>query len=447
MSSKILVIDDDTAFCVMLKTFLQKKGFDVTNAFNGQEAEEYINKQVFDVVLTDIRLPDSDGLKILKRVKEISLDTQVILMTGYTDIKTAVNSIKTGAFDYVGKPINPDEILHTIGLALTKKSAKENPSVKIKEKKNATSSLSFVKGISSDSLRLHEHIELVAPTNMSVLIIGDSGTGKEYIAQSIHLLSKRAKKPFIAVDCGAIPKDLASSEFFGHIKGSFTGAVNDKTGHFEAANEGTLFLDEVGNLSYEVQVQLLRALQERKIKPVGSNQEIQVDIRVIAATNEDLTEAVKRGDFREDLYHRLNEFSIKAPRLSERKQDIMMFANHFLAQANNDLEKDVEGFDADVTKLFKSYEWPGNLREMKNIIKRSVLLTKSNLIHLEVLPYEMLEASKDEGSLSGYAKADEEQVIRLALEKANFNKSKAAVLLNIDRKTLYNKLKLYNIEL
>ena len=447
MSSKILVIDDDTAFCVMLKTFLQKKGFDVTNAFNGQEAEEYINKQVFDVVLTDIRLPDSDGLKILKQVKEISLDTQVILMTGYTDIKTAVNSIKMGAFDYVGKPINPDEILHTIGLALTKKSSKENPPTKIKEKKNATSPLSFVKGISSDSLRLHEHIELVAPTNMSVLIIGDSGTGKEYIAQSIHLLSKRAKKPFIAVDCGAIPKDLASSEFFGHVKGSFTGAVNDKTGHFEAANEGTLFLDEVGNLSYEVQVQLLRALQERKIKPVGSNQEIQVDIRVVAATNEDLTEAVKRGDFREDLYHRLNEFSIKAPRLSERKQDIMMFANHFLAQANNDLEKDVEGFDTDVTKLFKSYEWPGNLREMKNIIKRSVLLTKSNLIHLEVLPHEMLEASKDEGSLSGYAKADEEQVIRLALEKANFNKSKAAVLLNIDRKTLYNKLKLYNIEL
>jgi two-component system response regulator HydG len=282
---------------------------------------------------------------------------------------------------------------------------------------------------------------------MSVLIIGDSGTGKEYIAQSIHLLSKRATKPFIAVDCGAIPKELASSEFFGHIKGSFTGAVNDKTGHFEAANGGTLFLDEVGNLSYEVQVQLLRALQERKIKPVGSNQEVQVDIRVIAATNEDLNEAVKRGDFREDLYHRLNEFSIKAPRLSERKQDIMIFANHFLAQANDDLEKDVEGFDQDVTDLFKNYDWPGNLREMKNIIKRSVLLTKSNTIHLEVLPHEMQEASRAENSLSGYAKADEEQVIRQALEKANFNKSKAAILLNIDRKTLYNKLKLYNIEL
>ena len=447
MSSKILVIDDDTAFCVMLKTFLQKKGFDVTNAFTGQDGEEEIKKQTFDVVLTDIRLPDSDGLKILKLVKETSFDTQVILMTGYTDIKTAVNSIKDGAFDYVGKPINPDEILHTIGLAINKKSSKEKPKPKFEVKKTASSPLSFVKGISTDSQRLHEHIGLVAPTNMSVLIIGDSGTGKEYIAQSIHLLSKRTDKPFIAVDCGAIPKELASSEFFGHIKGSFTGAVNDKIGHFEAANGGTLFLDEVGNLSYEVQVQLLRALQERKIKPVGSNHEIKVDIRVIAATNEDLNEAVKRGDFREDLYHRLNEFSVKAPRLAERKQDIMIFANHFLAQANEDLEKDVESFDDDVTDLFKNYDWPGNLREMKNIIKRSVLLAKSNLINLEVLPHEMQEASHGAGSLSGYSKDNEEEAIREALQKANFNKSKAAILLNIDRKTLYNKLKLYNIDL
>lgn len=451
MSSKILVIDDDTAFCVMLKTFLQKKGFEVTNAFTGEEGESEINKQTFDVVLTDIRLPDSDGLKILKVAKEKALDTQVILMTGYTDIKTAVNSIKNGAFDYVGKPINPDEILHTIGLALNKKNAKDNSSVVIPQQKEtkavSASPLSFVKGISTDSQRLHEHIELVAPTNMSVLIIGDSGTGKEYIAQSIHMLSKRASKPFIAVDCGAIPKDLAASEFFGHIKGSFTGAVNDKTGHFEAANGGTLFLDEVGNLSYEVQVQLLRALQERKIKPVGSNNEVKVDIRVIAATNEDLNEAVKRGDFREDLYHRLNEFSIKAPRLSERKQDIMMFANHFLAQANDDLEKQVEGFDQEVTDLFKNYDWPGNLREMKNIIKRSVLLTKSNLIHLEVLPGEMQDVLRAASSLSGYSKNNEEKAIRQALEKANYNKSKAAILLDIDRKTLYNKLKLYNIDL
>jgi two-component system response regulator HydG len=332
-------------------------------------------------------------------------------------------------------------------LALNKKPEKQAATTASK-KSTVTNNgaVPFVKGISNNSAELHEHITLVAPTNMSVLIIGDSGTGKEYIAHSIHQQSKRAGKPYIAVDCGAIPKELASSEFFGHLKGSFTGAVNDKTGHFEAANGGTLFLDEVGNLSYEVQVQLLRALQERKIKAVGSNHEVSVDIRVIAATNEDLQEAVKRGDFREDLFHRLNEFCIKVPRLAERKQDIMVFANHFLAQANDDLEKEIEGFDHDVTQLFRNYDWPGNLREMKNIIKRSVLLEKSNTIHLEVLPAEMREPAVNEESF-GYTKDNEEEAIKKALEKANYNKSKAAKLLDIDRKTLYNKLKLYNLDL
>lgn len=447
MSSKILVIDDDTAFCIMLKTFLQKKGFEVVNAFNAQEAESALQAQVFDVVLTDIRLPDSDGLSILKSVKEKAFDTQVILMTGYTDIKTAVNAMKSGAFDYVGKPINPDEILHTIQQALAKRSGNTNEKAAKPKESPAQATLPFVKGISTSSSQLHDHIKLVAPTNMSVLIIGDSGTGKEYIAHSIHAQSKRASAPYIPVDCGAIPKELASSEFFGHVKGSFTGAVTDKTGHFEAASGGTLFLDEVGNLSYEVQVQLLRALQERKIKPVGSSQEIKVDIRVIAATNEDLAEAVRRGDFREDLYHRLNEFCIKVPRLSERKQDVMVFANHFLAQANNDLEKEVEGFDQEVIDLFKNYDWPGNLREMKNIIKRSVLLAKGDIIQIDVLPHEMQEAIDEANDMAGYSKQDEEQAIKTALEKANYNKSKAAKLLNIDRKTLYNKLKLYNIDL
>jgi two-component system response regulator HydG len=445
MSPKILIIDDDTAFCVMLKTFLQKKGFEVENAFNGEQARDQLKKHSFDIVLTDIRLPDSDGLQILKHIKEASVDARVILMTGYTDIKTAVNAMKLGAFDYVGKPINPEEILHIIGLALNKKL--EKPAEKMPASKKSLDvklPSQFVKGISNSSAELYEHISLVAPTNMSVLIIGDSGTGKEYIAHSIHKQSKRADKPYIAVDCGAIPKELASSEFFGHVKGSFTGAVNDKTGHFEAAN-GTLFLDEVGNLSYEVQVQLLRALQERKVKPVGSNNEVSVDIRVVAATNEDLQEAVKRGDFREDLYHRLNEFCIKVPRLAERKQDIMVFANHFLAQANEDLEKEIEGFDQDVTQLFRNYDWPGNLREMKNIIKRSVLLEKSEVIHLDVLPAEMREPSGNNNF--GYTKDNEEDAIKKALEKANYNKSKAAKLLDIDRKTLYNKLKLYNLDL
>ena len=393
MASKILVIDDDTSFCVMLKTFLHKKGYEVTNAFTAKEAEEAIKNQTFDVVLTDIRLPDSDGIQILKIIKEVSSATQVILMTGYTDIKTAVSAMKMGAYDYVGKPINPDEILHTIEQSLKKKSDKVESTSETKKEKTPIPTTSFVKGISSTSDKLHEYINLVSPTNMSVLIIGDSGTGKEYIAHTIHTLSKRKEKPFIAVDCGAIPKELASSEFFGHLKGSFTGAINDKIGHFEAANGGTLFLDEVGNLSYEVQIQLLRALQERKVEPVGSNHEIKVDIRVIAATNEDLTEAVKRGDFREDLYHRLNEFCIQAPRLSERKHDIMIFAHHFLALANDDLEKNIQGFDDEVIELFMNYDWPGNLREMKNTIKRSVLLTKGDFIPSDVLPQEMLTSN------------------------------------------------------
>lgn len=440
MSYSILVTDDDTAFCVMLKTFLQKKGYEVVSAFTGAEAKEEIAARFYDIILTDMRLPDADGLDILRAAKSANLETQVILMTGYTDIRAAVNAIKMSAFDYVGKPINPDEIVHTIQFALNRKTANEKNKVPGDEKKGLPA---FVKGTSEDSKQLYEHIGLVGPTDMSVLIIGDSGTGKEYIAKEIHLKSKRAAQAYIPVDCGAIPKELASSEFFGHIKGSFTGAVNDKTGHFEAANGGTLFLDEVGNLSYEVQVQLLRALQERKIKPVGSSREIDVDIRVVAATNEDLFEAVKRGDFREDLYHRLNEFCIRVPKLCERGRDIMMFAGHFLGQANAELGKSVQGFSPEVTALFQSYEWPGNLREMKNIIKRSVLLTNTALIQLTVLPAEMHAG----GSTIIYSRHNEEEAIKDALERTNNNKSKAARLLDIDRKTLYNKLKLYNLDL
>lgn len=450
MSAKILVVDDDTAFCVMLKTFLQKKGFEVVNAFTGAAAKQALDEDRFDVVLTDIRLPDSDGMQILRFIREKGLDAAVILMTGYTDIKAAVSAMKLGAFDYVGKPINPDEILHLINKATAK--TNEQP-LKSAVKQDTVSpalpldNAGFVTGGSPVSVQLQQHIDLVAPTGMSVLIIGDSGTGKEHIARSIHDKSKRTSKPYIPVDCGAIPKELASSEFFGHLKGSFTGAVNDKTGHFVAANGGTLFLDEVGNLSYEVQVQLLRALQERKIKPVGSNHEVEVDIRVVAATNEDLYEAVKRGDFREDLYHRLNEFCIRVPKLSERKDDIMRFANHFLALANAELEKNIRGFSAEVEDLFMTYSWPGNLREMKNIIKRSVLLEQSRSISLNVLPVEMRNEKESVQPEIIYNKFTEEDAIKKALEQTNYNKSKAAKLLDIDRKTLYNKLKLYNIDL
>ncbi len=443
MIPKILVIDDDSAFCLMLKTFLQKNGFEVSATYSLKESSDLIKKEHFQVILTDMRLPDGDGLQILELVKSLSSPTQVVLMTGYTDIKSAVEAMKSGAFDYVGKPIHPDEILFTLRQSLKAKS--ETKPQELVE--NNAVSPTFVSGKSSQSAKLQEYISLVAPTNLSVLITGDSGTGKEYIAHSIHAQSKRKNEKFIAVDCGAIPKELAASEFFGHVKGSFTGAVSDKVGHFEAANNGTVFLDEVGNLSYEVQVQLLRALQERTVKPIGSNSEIKVDIRLITATNEDLNAAVRKGEFREDLFHRLNEFSIQAPKLSERKADIMLFANHFLQRANEELERNVALFDAPVTDLFLSYDWPGNLREMKNTVRRAVLLSKSDSITMEVLPQEMHQASQIKNSLSNFTKQDEEDAIREALSKSNYNKSKAAKLLDIDRKTLYNKLRLYNIEL
>ncbi|WP_108867617.1 sigma-54-dependent transcriptional regulator [Aquimarina aquimarini] len=450
--SKILIIEDDVAFCTMLKTFLQKKDYEVFTAFSGNEAIPKIKKETFDVVLADVRLPDIDGIAILDEVLENSSETQVIIMTGYAEVNKAVSAIKQGAFDYVSKPFNPDTILQTI-----KKALKSNATTSVVPKKqevNCTqntskkTSASFVRGVSDASKKLNEYVALVAPTRMSVLVIGDSGTGKEYVASSIHKASKRADKPFVAVDCGAIPKEIASSEFFGHIKGSFTGAVNDKVGHFEAANGGTLFLDEIGNLSYELQVQLLRALQERKIKPVGSNKEIEVDIRVIVATNEDLSHAVKEGDFREDLYHRLNEFSIKVPPLKDRIEDLMLFANHFLEESNIELEKHVVGFADEVLEAFKKYNWPGNLRELKNIVKRSVLLSQGDMIVLSILPNDIAYASHNSKQTYGLFKNQNEQELILdALEKANGNKAKAARMLSIDRKTLYNKLKQYDISL
>ena len=450
--SKVLVVEDDVAFGTMLKTFLEKRDYNVVLVFSANEAFKKIPSENFELVLTDVRLPDHDGLEILKKVKENNSATPVIVMTSYAEISMAVNAMKEGAFDYVSKPFRPESILQTIENALQTK-AVAPVQVKAKPaKKNTKGSineeLELVNGVSEPSRRLADYVELVAPTNMSVLITGESGTGKEQIAKSIHLQSKRHAAPFIAVDCGAIPKEIASSEFFGHLKGSFTGAINDKTGHFEAANGGTLFLDEIGNLTYELQVQLLRALQERRIKPVGGNNEINVDIRVVTATNEDLSSAVKEGDFREDLYHRLNEFSIKLPALRERKEDLMLFANHFLNEANEDLEKNVVGFTDEAIHAFKNYSWPGNLRELKNMVKRAVLLTKDDLIPLKVLPHEIASSTRTNDNDYGLFKnKNEEQLILDALEKTGGNKSKAARMLSIDRKTLYNKLKQYGIKL
>ncbi|MBP1839967.1 sigma-54-dependent transcriptional regulator [Formosa algae] len=446
----ILLIEDDVAFSSMLKRFLEKHNYNVSISYGFEDAKAIILKEDFDLIFTDLRLPDGDGLTLLEIVKKHKEKTPVILMTGYAEVSTAVKAMKQGAIDYISKPFNQDEVLHVINNALNSAPVVKAPAKKV-ESKVTDPNADFVTGISSSSKKLNEYIHLVGPTDMSVLITGESGTGKEVVAKSIHKLSLRKNKPFVAVDCGAIPKEIAASEFFGHKKGSFTGAINDKKGHFESANHGTLFLDEVGNLSYENQIQLLRALQERRIKPIGSSDEIEVDIRLITATNEDLMKAVDNGDFREDLYHRLNEFTIKIPNLHERKDDLIIFADYFLSKANEKLNKNVIGFSDDVLKVFHNYTWPGNLREFGNVIKRATLLTSGDFIQINVLPAELTQgavtAERPTSTKSFSTKDNEKDLIIRALEQANNNKTQAAKLLNVTRKTLYNKIKEYNISL
>ena len=364
-------------------------------------------------------------------------------MTGYAEIQSAVQCMKLGATDYISKPIQPDELLKKIkeAIVLPHKETKETENILLPPASN------FLEGESEAAQQLFNYVRLVAPTQMSVLINGASGTGKEYVAHRIHQLSKRADKPFVAIDCGSIPKDLAASEFFGHIKGSFTGALTDKVGAFEEANGGTLFLDEIGNLSYEVQVQLLRALQERRVRRIGSVKEIEVDVRLVTATNESLKEAIAKGNFREDLYHRINEFTLYMPSLKDRAEDILLFANFFLDQANKELERNLVGFDAEACNALQRYDWPGNLRQLKNVVKRATLLATGDFITCKELGEELYatRTSQETVNLTLRNEDDEKQRILQALQQTRNNKTRAAQLLGIDRKTLYNKLKLYNI--
>lgn len=459
MAQQIHIVEDDVAFGKMLSSFLERKGFQVTVSLTGENARKIIVENSFDLLITDLKLPDDSGLELLEFAQKTTPKTKVILMTGYAEVDTAVKAIKKGALDYISKPFRPEELLMIIEEDSHNSKTVENissenlvskstsPKAKVPTNTNAEKS-NFVTGISESSKKFNEYLKLVGPTDMCVLIQGESGTGKEVAAKAIHEYSVRRNNNFVAVDCGAIPKEIAASEFFGHVKGSFTGAINDKKGHFEAADGGTLFLDEVGNLSYENQIQLLRALQERRIKPVGSNIEIEVDVRILSATNEDLLKAVAEGKFREDLYHRLNEFSIHIPALRERKEDMFLFIEYFLAQANVSLGKEVIGLSKEVEEAFKNYAWPGNLRELKNVIKRSVLLTNTDFIPLEVIPREVLFSKKIEQEPQDFSKESmEKQLILNALKEADFNKTKAAKLLKITRKTLYNKLEHYEIEL
>ena len=463
---KILIVEDDIAFGTMIQTWLRKKGFEVEKTTSVKAAIQAWEKleSGFDLVLSDLRLPDHDGIFLLQWMRKHGMQVPFIVMTSYAEIQNVVLAMKSGATDYVAKPFHPDILLEKIKEAI-KNHNTSSLSEKNIEQREATGNQEpidnkkvsgnmeskgnvdvpkYLEGESEASRKLYSFVSLVAPTPMSVLILGASGTGKEYVARRIHELSQRAGKPFFALDCGAIPKDVAASEFFGHSKGAFTGADQDKKGAFEIANGGTLFLDEMGNLNYEVQVQLLRALQERKIRPLGSNKEIDIDIRLVCATNENLAQRVAEGNFREDLYHRINEFTIYMPELKDRGADLFLFADLFIKHANKELNRNVEGLDGKAKERIASYNWPGNLRELNNVMKRATLLATSRYIGVTELEQSMAHI-QPQAPTTLHDEETELQRIEAALKAAGGNKSKAAQLLAVDRKTLYNKMKKYGI--
>jgi len=458
---RLLIIDDDKDICLVLSKFLTKNNYEVDVAHRGDEGLKLLRAHDYTLILCDYRLPDFTGVEMLRKIKLLQPSVAVIIITGYSDVRTAVETFRYGANDYVTKPLYPDELLVTIRETIAKNEKRnsvelEESTPEVRRNKGNTAALDFIVGKSVQSQTVQRYIELIAPSDMSVIINGETGTGKEFVAQSIHRHSKRANYPFVAIDCGALPKELAGSELFGHIKGAFTGAVSDKQGSFEVANGGTIFLDEIGNLSYENQIKLLRVIQERRIKRIGATKDIPIDVRIIAATNEDLTKSVKEGRFREDLYHRINEFKIQLSPLRERKEDILIFANYFLEKANQALHKNVKSFSPEVLTQITNYFWYGNLRELNNVVRRAVLLTVGDEVQSDSLPQEIIQAHSslilpgdmvDDsiGLLKSIAGSAERQAIIDVLEKVNYNKSKAAELLKIDRKTLYNKLKLYNI--
>jgi two-component system response regulator HydG len=472
-----MIIDDEINICTLLSKFLGKHGFKVDTTMSGAAALKMMKEKPYDLVLCDYRLKDTDGAQLLQDIRQLNPRTIVIIITGYTDVRVAVEMVKNGAYDYLSKPLYPDEILNLVHKAFAHLDAENerdnvpalpqqdanresgNGQAPIAEMLDKTNK--YVYGESGGAQELFRQIKLVAPTDYSVIIFGETGTGKESVAHLIHHHSKRSAQPFVALDCGSLSKELAASELFGHEKGSFTGAINTKIGAFEQAHGGTLFLDEVSNLSYDIQVALLRVIQEKVIRRVGSLKEIPVDVRIIVASNEKLSESVQRGKFREDLFHRFNEFTIYIPPLRERQEDLPLFVTAFMTQVEKELQKNCGKVTPEVWACFQKYSWPGNIRELKNVIRRACLLTPEHQdITMSTLPLEMKEsftqhyeedhvselvAIANENDLKTVALQAEYNKIINVLKEVKYNKTKAAQLLNIDRKTLYNKLRLLNI--
>ena len=426
----ILIVENNRAYAHIIAIWLKKHGMDARYVLSMNTAKLFLSKKDVDMVLSDFRFGENNAMELLEWIKSEGYQIPFLIMTGYADIPGAVDAIKKGVENYLPKPIQTEKTLSIIQEVLGRKR-------KVSETKHT-----FYLGRSPLSLKLQHYVRLVAPAEMTVLIRGASGTGKEWVASQIHALSKRADAPFVVVDCGTLPKELAASELFGYVKGAFTGAIEDKEGMFARANHGTLFLDEIGNLNMNVQMLLLRALQEKHFRPIGGWKEIEVDIRLIAATNEDLEKAIIEGRFREDLFHRINEFPLQVPLLVECSEDIIPLAEFMLDIANRELNKKVKGFDRKTQTKFKSYSWPGNIREMRMVVKRAVLLAKDDWITIEDI--ELLPNKRPKEYRLKDERAERNNIIK-ALNATDNDRTAAARLLGISRSTLYLKLKKYHL--
>ena len=444
----ILIVDDEKSHRLMLRAHLEGEGFQIVEASDGHEAVERVNERSFDLVLMDIRMPAMDGIEALKRIQEAAAATPVIMMTAFGSINSAVEALKAGATDYLTKPLDMDELIFKAKKALYYRQLEEE-NILQKERLGMRFDFSSIIGTSPVMKKLFETLSMAAPTEATVLLLGDSGTGKELVANAIHQNSPRNDKPYVKVNCAALPETLLESELFGHEKGAFTGAINTKKGRFERADGGTLFLDEIGEMSSPTQTKILRVLQEREFEAVGGTKTIKVDVRIIAATNKDLSEEVKTGRFREDLYYRLNVVPITIPPLRERREDIPLLAEHFLRIYSEKNKRKFKGFDPRVMDAFISYSWPGNVRELENIVERTVIMSRNDTITLEDLP-PGIAAPREEGvrtpSPTSLRDVERETILK-TLHQTGGNRTHAAQILGITRKTLQNKIKEYGIDI
>jgi len=443
MADKILVVDDEKIIRDSIAFILKKEGYEIVEAANGKEAYEKLVEESFDLVITDLEMPEMKGIELLDRALQVNPGCMVVIITAYGSLDTAIAALRKGASDYILKPIEFEELLVKVGRLLDhKKLSIENQFLRRELSKNYD--FSHLIGKSPEMKKVFDIIKRVATTDSTVLVSGASGTGKELVARAIHFNSMRSTKPFIAVNCGAIPETLIESELFGHKKGAFTGSIADKIGYFKAADGGTLFLDEISEMPVQLQVKLLRAIEQREITPVGTSTPVSIDVRILASTNRKLTAEVDAGRFRQDLYYRLNVVEIHLPPLAERKEDIALLIEHFVDKYKKEMRKDIKGVKKEVITILMQHEWKGEIRELENIIERAVIFCNDGYLSLADLP-EFLQmegpSREDASSLSGAINDFERKFIRSILQRHNFEKDKAAEELKISLPTLYRRIK------